>query len=374
MVSEIYRKLRSELNKGRKAVLITLMNCGNGNGDYLHQKVMLTEEQLMNQEFKECPDEIIKRAHSALKTGKLQYINVMDSLHVLIEPYFPEPRLIVLGGGHIAKSLAEFASKVGFLVTVVDDRPMYADKHRFPNADEVICDSYGTCFSQLHLNQYSFVVIVTGGNQQDLECLKQSLNYKTAYIGMIGSKRRVNIIKEQLIQEGYSEECINSINAPIGIDIGAVTPEEIALSIIAQAVKYRRLKEAVSDKGESERANWPELDRTVVNELCNDGDDPKALITVIETRGSAPRKPGAKMIAWSYGKTVGSIGGGYAEGEVNNIAWDVIGSKRFKIYDVDMTGQSADDDGIVCGGIMKVLIEDYNEWEDIQLNRRNSRS
>lgn len=360
MNSDIYRSLKSEVDKGKKATVVTIIRDGDSGGP-LHNKVILTEEQLRHPGTTHYLDDtIVNRARFALQTGNLQYFQVSNGASILIEPYFPEPHLIVLGGGHIAKPLAEFGSKVGFLVTVVDDRPKFANNARFPDADKVICESFNNCFTELDLNESSSVVIVTRGHRNDMDCLKQVLNYKTSYVGMIGSKRRVKIVREQLLNEGYSEELINKVNAPIGLEIGAITPEEIAISIIAQVISNRRLASIKADDTSSIKVNWPELDRSVLEELCKIADDPKALITVIETKGSVPRKAGAKMLVWPYGKTVGSIGGGCAEGEVINIAWDVIRRGGFMVHDIDMTGQIAEEEGMVCGGIMRVLIEAYN--------------
>lgn len=361
MNSDVYRSLKSELDIGKKAVVITLMGDGKTGGDSSHKMFFLTEEQLNAPDTLNFLEETaVEKAQYALKTGNLQYFQPSCGGSILIEPYFPEPHLIVLGGGHIAKPLVEFGAKVGFLVTVVDDRPMFANKYRFPDAEKVICESFSNCFAQLNLTESTFVVIVTRGHRHDLDCLKQVLKNKTAFIGMIGSKRRVNSVKEQLLNEGYAAEMISKLNAPIGLEIGAVTPEEIAISIIAQVISYRRHVSISTDDAAPIKVNWPELDRSVLEELCKDAEDPKALVTVIETKGSVPRKAGAKMLVWPYGKTMGSIGGGCAEGEVINMAWDVIGKGGVKIHDVDMTGQIAEEEGMVCGGIMRVLIEDYN--------------
>ncbi len=358
MSADIYRSLKSELDKGKKAVVVTFMNDGDSGRGSFHHKIILTEEQLHTSNTIHCLDETaVDKAKLALKTGNLQYFQSSKGASSLIEPYFPEPHLIVLGGGHIAKPLVEFGSKVGFLVTVVDDRPMFAYKSRFPDAEKVICENFNNCFTGLNLNEASFVVIVTRGHRNDMDCLKQVLNYKTAYTGMIGSKRRVKIVKEQLLNEGYPGELINKVNAPIGLEIGAITPEEIAISIIAQVISYRRLVSTSTET--SVKVNWPELDRSVLDELCKDTGEPKALITIIETEGSVPRKAGAKMLVWPYGMTMGSIGGGCAEGEVINTAWRIIGSGGFNIHDIDMTGQIAEEEGMVCGGMMRVLIEDY---------------
>lgn len=355
MSSDIYRSLKSELDNGKKAAVITVMN----DGDAVIKKIMLTEEQLRTSPAcEELDDKIVNKARFALYTGDVQYFPADNNESVLIEPYFPEAHLIVFGGGHIAKPLVEFGSKVGLLVTVIDDRPMFANQSRFPEAERVICESFDNCFDRINLNESSFVVIVTRGHRHDYDCLKQVLNHKTAYTGMIGSRRRVKIVKEQLLSEGYSMELINKVNAPIGLSIGAVTPEEIAISIIAQVISYRRQASPSAKDTPSVKVNWPELDRPVLEELCQAEDDPKALITVIATKGSVPRKAGAKMLVWPYGKIIGSIGGGCSEGEVITAARQLIGTGGIQIQEIDMTGLAAEEEGMVCGGIMNALIED----------------
>ena len=360
MNSDVYRSLQRELENGKKAVVITVIDEREGKRESLHNKTILTEEQLdIPNALHNLDTKTDNKARFALKTGILQYFKTSNNVSVLIEPYFPKPHLIVLGGGNIAKPLVEFGSKVGFLVTVVDDRPMFANRDRFPDAEKIIFESFSHCFEQFQLTEYSFVVIVTREHRHDLDCLKQALNYKTAYIGLIGSKRSVNHVKGQLLNEGYPDELINKINAPIGLKIGAITPEEIAISIIAQVIRCRR-SESKSEDNASAKANWPELDSSVLKELSKEMGDPKALVTIVATKGPVPGKTGTKMLVWPYGMTMGSIGGGYAEGEVINAAWQIIGSGGAKIHDINMAGQIAEEEGMVCGGVMQVLIEDYN--------------
>jgi xanthine dehydrogenase accessory factor len=361
MSSGVYLNLKRELDKGKRAVMITQINECDESRSSPFDKMILTEEQLGDTDnISQMDSATVSKARAALETGKLQYFQGAEGVSILAEPYFPRPRLIVLGGGQIAKPITEFGAKVGFLVTVVDERPMFANKDRFPYADKVICERLSDCFTQFYLNEYSFVVIVTREHRQDLDCLKQVLNYNTAYIGMIGSKQSVNGVKEQLLKKGCPEELVNKVHAPIGLEIGADTPEEIAISIIAQVIRCRRLIEASTEDRTLVKANWLELDESVLEALCRDTGEPRALVTIIDTKGSVPRKAGTKMLVWSYGMTAGSIGGGYAEGEVINAAWQIIGSGGLKIQDIEMTGQIAEEEGMVCGGFMRVLIEDYH--------------
>lgn len=352
----VYKKLLCNLNSGKKAVLITR------NFQSKSLLVCLTEEDLFGSQngsensFYNPKNVDIEKAQEALISGHLKYIYNQEQELMVVEPFFPEPRLIVLGGGHIAKPLVEFSKKVGFRVTVIDDRLSFANAGRFPLAENVFCESFENCFKLFKLNASSFVVIVTRGHKHDMFCLKETLKYDTAYVGMIGSKRRIKIVNEQLLLEGYTQEQIQKVNAPIGFDIDAVTPEEIAVSILAQLISCRRKNRRTAD-GTFARVNWPEFDGDVIEELAKNKKEPKALATIISTKGSTPRKKGAKMLVYPDGRTLGSIGGGCGEMEVILSARDIIKSGGYLIQRIDMTGYVAEDEGMVCGGIMEVLIE-----------------
>jgi xanthine dehydrogenase accessory factor len=358
--NNIYKDLLDTLDKGKKAVMVTSLNSNGEENEFVRSTTLITKEDLESNNTKELEYDLYKKAQDALESGCLQFICDSDKDAVMIEPYFPEPKLIILGGGHIAKPLVEFAAKVGFGVTVVDDRPFFANQSRFPDAERVICESFENCFKLLNLNESSFVVIVTRGHRHDLHCLKETLNYDTAYVGMIGSKRRIKIVRDQLLDEGYSSEKLDKVNAPIGIDINAVSPEEIAISILAQLISYRRSKTVVIGGATTHKVNYPEFDRIVIEELAKGIEEPKAVVTIVSTKGSVPRKSGAKMIVYSDGRIIGSIGGGCSEGEVIVTAREIIRKGGFKIQKVDMTGQVAEEEGMVCGGIMEVLIERLN--------------
>lgn len=268
----------------------------------------------------------------------------------IIEPFFPKPRLIILGGGHIAKPLCELASNSDFNVIVVDDRPFFANKSRFPLASHVICESFENVFSKLNITERDYVVIVTRGHKHDGVCIRKALNYKLSYLGMIGSKRRVKGMMSSLIQEGYSKEILDKVYSPIGLDIGAVTPYEIAISIVAEliSIKYKN----------SKQENFSEFDEDVIEKLLSEEDD-IAIATIISSKGSVPRKAGSKMIIYSDGTVFGSIGGGCSEGSVILKGLDLIKNKGYIFENVDMTGDVAESEGMVCGGTMEVLIESY---------------
>jgi xanthine dehydrogenase accessory factor len=180
---------------------------------------------------------------------------------------------------------------------------------------------------------------------------------------MIGSKRRVRLVREILLKEGFPEELVERVSAPIGVPIGAITPEEIAISIIAQVIRFRRIVKHSSEIRDEVPINWPEFDREVLEELSRDEDDPKAIVTIVSTKGSVPRKTGAKMLVWPYGKTLGSIGGGCSEGKVIRTAQEVIRTGEGQTLRIDMTGDLAEEEGMVCGGIMDVIIEPLGTYK-----------
>ena len=269
----------------------------------------------------------------------------------LAEPFFIKERLIILGGGHVALPVAEFAARIGFSVTVADDRLSFANPGRFPAAEKVICDEFEHAIEGLAIRETDYVVIVTRGHRYDGLCLRAiGRGTEPAYLGMIGSRRRVGLVRAALLEEGYDPERLARLKSPIGLAIGAVTPEEIAVSILAEIIKAKRCPD-----GEKRIRSGSDQDYDVLKALA-ETDEPAAVITVIASHGSSPRGAGAKMLAYRDGRCVGSIGGGCAEAAVLTEARLMIGSGRFKVFHVELTAESAEDEGMVCGGVMDVLI------------------
>ncbi|MFC1971197.1 XdhC family protein [Chloroflexota bacterium] len=161
-------------------------------------------------------------------------------MEVFIEPIIPPPGLFIFGGGHIALPLSRIAKISGFRVVLIDDRAEFANSQRFPEADLIIAEHYDKAFSTLKIGESSYIVIITRGHKYDEQVLKLSLGTRAGYIGMIGSRKKIDTIYSHLLDEGVSQEQINKVHAPIGIDINAETPEEIAISIIAEVIKVKR--------------------------------------------------------------------------------------------------------------------------------------
>jgi len=167
-------------------------------------------------------------------------LNVENGKEIFVELIEREPVLFVFGGGHIAQELVPLAKRVGFKVVVIDDREDFANKERFPLADEVIVEDFEKVSQRVLVEDDSFLVIVTRGHLHDYTVIKQFLRSPARYIGMIGSRKKRDIIFEQLLSEGFSEEELKRVHSPIGLPIGAETPAEIAVSIVAELIKVRR--------------------------------------------------------------------------------------------------------------------------------------
>ncbi|MDR0357466.1 MAG: XdhC family protein [Clostridiales Family XIII bacterium] len=285
---------------------------------------------------------------SFAKSGPVSCSERENGLAV-VEHYLPRSRMIILGCGHIALALTKMAKLTDFRIVVFDDRPMFANSERFPDAEEVICDDFKRVFDRIEVRETDCIVIVTRGHKHDTECLEGVLSgAMPAYIGMIGSKRRVSIVLKQLEERGFEREALARVHTPIGLRIGAVTPAEIAVSILSEVIRVKRLELGAAEGRSS--------DVEIVEWLARHGDEADALITILSTEGSVPRATGAKMAMTYEGRTVNTIGGGCAESDVMNRARIVIRSGGYEVVTVDMR-DSAEDDGMVCGGTMRVLIE-----------------
>lgn len=162
------------------------------------------------------------------------------TLDIFIEPVLPPASLYIFGAGHVSASLYKTANDAGFDVTVVDDRDSYANRARFPQAKEVIAEDFEQAMSRLSPSESAYIVIVTRGHHDDMRVLRWAVQTPARYIGMIGSKRKTIAIFRELTQEGIPQALFQRVHAPVGLDIGAVTPEEIAIAITAELIAERR--------------------------------------------------------------------------------------------------------------------------------------
>lgn len=178
-------------------------------------------------------------ALEAISKKKGGLVEIKPGVQVFFDIISPELKLIVCGAGHIAIPLARFARDMGFQVTVLDDRDDFAQPARFPGCD-VIAAEFAVSLRELSLNHATFVVVITRGHEHDADCLMEILKKETAYVGLIGSRRRVRFVLETLEKQGIAKERLSQVFTPIGTPIGAESPAEIALSIVAELVCVHR--------------------------------------------------------------------------------------------------------------------------------------
>jgi xanthine dehydrogenase accessory factor len=241
----IYKEVVKLRQKGGSAILATLISL---DGNFLTEKgskifIKNTGETigtLLGGASME--KEILKKGELLFQEKKPKvflFHSENREIQILWEPIFSEPTVYLFGGGHISEKVAPLAMKVHFKVVVLDDREMFANRERFPEADEVIVLDFEKSFDQLKIDDSSYIVIVTRGHLYDGFVLDQAVRSNARYIGMIGSKKKIQTLYQSLIEKGVEKETLDRVHAPIGIDINSETPEEIAVSIVAELIKVR---------------------------------------------------------------------------------------------------------------------------------------
>jgi len=181
-----------------------------------------------------------KRLDYSLQAGRETEMICGGEVELFIEPIFSNPTIYIFGGGHIGLAIAKIGKLTGFKIVVIDDRPEFASPERFPEAEETIVDDFGKVFSKLKIDRSSYIVITTHGHKGDEAALEGALGTKARYIGMIGSKNKIEAVYSHLREKGFSQEKLDCVHSPIGLRIFAQTPEEIAVSILAEIIAVRR--------------------------------------------------------------------------------------------------------------------------------------
>jgi xanthine dehydrogenase accessory factor len=191
-------------------------------------------------EFPRSPVQALYYRPDGPRIHRLEAKGGADAYEVMVEVIEAPVALLIIGGGHIGLSLATIGAHVGFSVAVMDDREMYANAERFPMADYVKAGDFTEMIADFPIGTNTYVVMVSRGHKQDETALRAVVNRGAGYVGMIGSKRRVSTVLRHLAEEGLPIEALERVYTPIGFDIGAETPEEIAVSIMAEIIAVRR--------------------------------------------------------------------------------------------------------------------------------------
>jgi len=253
---DIYEQIVQLRQQGRRGAVATIVNVRGSIPSFETAKMLVRDDgSIMGTVGGGCVEaEVWQAAREVMESEKPRTLTFNlnqnpkydtglvcgGTLDIFIEPVLPPASLYIFGAGHVALSLYRTATNAGFDVSIIDDRESYANRERFPDAKEVIAEDYDKAMSRLAPSETSYIVIVTRGHRDDMRVLRWAVQTQARYIGMIGSKRKTITIFRELVKEGLPENLFERVHSPVGLDIGAITPEEIAVAITAELIAVRR--------------------------------------------------------------------------------------------------------------------------------------
>ena len=253
---DIYEEIVALRRQGRKGAVATIVNVRGSIPSFETAKMLVRDDGsiigtvgggCVEAEVWQAAREVMESEKPRTLTFNLNQNPKYDTglvcggtLDIFIEPVLPPASLYIFGAGHVAVNLYRTAKNAGFDVTVVDDRENYANRERFPEATEVVAEDFEKAMARITPAENSFIVIVTRGHRDDMRVLRWAVQTSARYVGMIGSKRKTITIFRELVKEGVPEQLFERVHAPVGFDIGAITPEEIAVAITAELIAVRR--------------------------------------------------------------------------------------------------------------------------------------
>jgi xanthine dehydrogenase accessory factor len=253
---DIYQEIVRMRQEGRRAALATIVNVRGSIPSFETAKMLVRDDGsilgtigggCVEAEVWQAAREVMEQEKPRTLTFNLNQNPKYDTglvcggtLEVFVEPVLPPSVLYLFGAGHVALSVYKVARLAGFEVVVVDDRETYANRERFPEARDIFTDDFDRVTPQLAPPETAFLVIVTRGHRDDMRVLRWAVDTPARYVGMIGSRRKVLTIYRELENEGMAPEKFERVHAPVGLDIGAITPEEIAIAIVAEMIAVRR--------------------------------------------------------------------------------------------------------------------------------------
>ena len=360
-----------EADQDKTALLITVID-----GEYAGEKALFSGSELMwasdTGGFVRFMESHKGKLLSISESGLIE----IDGHMVYAENLGSDTKLVICGAGHVSMAVIAIGKLLGMHVTVIDDRQELVQNAIAKGADEAVCKGFEEALREIRGDNDTYYVIVTRGHRYDMDCLRILARKRYAYIGMIGSRKKVRLVMETLAEEGVAKEFLDSVYAPIGLRIGAETPEEIAVAVMAQIIEVKnRVKRTLGFPGD------------IMKALQAEGRDRLVMATIIARQGSSPRGVGSKMLIAKDGSITGTIGGGLVEGsaiargkqmlqdeERGAVAMErgamtmecgpavmehepAVMEHGPVIMYVDMSAGTAEEDGMVCGGRVQVLLE-----------------
>jgi len=250
-MKEIFEQIANAAHSGERVVLVTIIEVSGSVPRHVGSKMLVFADGKISGSIGGGKLELtaIAEAQIVLETGSAQKKSYQlteeegamcgGRVELFFEPIVSGERLYIFGAGHIGQALASLASQTGFVITVIDNRPEFANRERLLSVEHIIAGEYAKILSQTKFTNKDFLVIVTHGHAHDEEILSYCIQQPFAYLGMIGSQRKVTVVLNKLRQHGLAPEILARVHSPIGLKIGAETPVEIAISILAEMIAVR---------------------------------------------------------------------------------------------------------------------------------------
>jgi xanthine dehydrogenase accessory factor len=266
---DLYDEIVRLRNLGQKCAVATIVQVNGSIPSFESAKILVREDgSFMGTVGGGCVEaEVWNAAREVIETEKPRHLSFSlgqdaaydeglicgGQLNIFVEPVIPQPRAFIFGGGHVSKSISKIATIAGFSTSIVDNREAFANKERFPEAEATYAEEYEDAFPKLPVNSSSYLIIVTRGHRDDMRVLRWAVGTQAKYIAMIGSKRKTISVIHELEKEGIPREAFEKVFAPMGLEIGAELPEEIAISVVAEMIAVRRAPDA----------DWRQLSKSI---------------------------------------------------------------------------------------------------------------
>src|ERR1700720_1390855 len=266
---DVYDEIVRLRRLGQKCAVATIVQVNGSIPSFESAKILVREDgSFMGTVGGGCVEaEVWNAAREVIETEKPRHLSFTlgqeaaydeglicgGQLNIFVEPIVPQPHAFIFGGGHVSKSLSKVATMAGFATVIVDNREAYANPERFPEAEATHAEEYEDVFAKLPITSSSYLIIVTRGHRDDMRVLRWAVTTPAKYVAMIGSKRKTIAVVHELEREGFFREAFEKIFAPMGLEIGAESPEEIAVSVVAEMIAVRR----------SPDADWRSLSKSV---------------------------------------------------------------------------------------------------------------
>jgi xanthine dehydrogenase accessory factor len=253
---DLYDEIVRLRKLGQKCAVATIVQVNGSIPSFESAKILVREDgSFMGTVGGGCVEaEVWNAAREVIETEKPRHLSFSlgqdaaydeglicgGQLNIFVEPVIPQPRAFIFGGGHVSKGISKIATLAGFSTSIIDNRQAFANAERFPEAEATYAEEYEDVFAKLPVNSSSYIIIVTRGHRDDMRVLRWAVNTPAKYIAMIGSKRKTISVVHELEKEGIPREAFDKVFAPMGLEIGAEMPEEIAISVVAEMIAVRR--------------------------------------------------------------------------------------------------------------------------------------